>query len=39
MSLKPSDDFLEMLMSGKGDQYLDREIQKLRLEIGQDQFQ
>lgn len=29
------DDFLEMLMSGKGEEYLDREIGKLREEIGE----
>lgn len=31
MNLKPNDDFLEMLMSGKGDEYLDKEIERLRL--------
>lgn len=39
MNWRPDDDFLEMLMSGKGDEYLDREIQRLRIEIGEKQFQ
>lgn len=40
MSFKqPSDDFLDMLMSDKGEEYLDREIEKLRLEIGEEEFQ
>ena len=30
MNLKPEDAFLDMLMSGKGEEYLDREIQKIR---------
>jgi hypothetical protein len=35
MNVKPDDDFLDMLMSGKGDEYLDREIEKLRVEMGE----
>ena len=31
MNFKPEDDFLDMLMSGQGEQYLDREIEKLRI--------
>lgn len=32
--MKVNDDFLDMLMSGKGEEYLDREIERLRVEIG-----
>jgi len=35
MNYNPNDDFLDMLMSGKGEEYLDREIDKLRLEMGE----
>lgn len=36
MNVQPGDDFLDMLMSGQGEAYLDREIEKLRLEIGEE---
>ena len=38
MNIKPSDDFLDMLISGKGEEYLDREIVTMKERLGEKQF-
>ena len=38
MNIKPSDDFLDMLISGKGEEYLDREIVSMKERLGEEQF-